>query len=179
MKIRKRALAALLAAVMAVTGALLPTNPVQAEESQAASQTGLTEELPAAPSAMTEEEIEEAAMAADGVEITHLPEADGDYLVYMKPEAAGAVSIQNEVQEIAAEAPEVIVEADLSAAEARELKKLSSQTEAVYIEENIYLDGASADGIPKETDTDDFDPSGEDGERDMSFLDDMSALRAS
>ena len=176
MKNRKRALAAILATVMAVTGVLLPTNPVQAEESQAASQTGLTEELPAAPSAMTEEEIEEAAMAADGVEITDLPEADGDYLVYMKPEAAGAVSIQNEVQEIAAEAPEVIVEADLSTAEARELKKLSSQTEAVYIEENIYLDGASADGIPKETDTDDFDPSGEDGERDMSFLDDMSAL---
>ncbi len=181
MKNRKNATAAILAAAMAVTGTLLPASHIWAEGNQTTFQNDITEKLPAMPSDMTEEEIEKAAMAADGAEIIDLPEKDGDYLIYMEPEAAETTLIQNEVQEIAAEAPEIIVEADLSAAEARELEAQSRQSEEIYIEENIYLDGASIEKFPTEApDTnaiaDDSDSTDASSEDDISFLNNMDAL---
>ena len=200
---RKKTTAAILAAAIALTGAMIPASSIWAEENQVASQSGITEktqtalpsvaaglsdgttagtaEMSANPLGMTEEEIEEAAMASDGVEIVDLPESDGDYLIYMEPEAAETVSIQNEVQEIAADSPELIVEADLSAAEARELEAKSIQSEEIYIEKNIYLDGASIEKIPTEAsaanDTaDTADSTDESAEDDTSFLASMDAL---
>ena len=190
MKNRRKATAAMLAAAIAVSSILMPASPIHAGGNQEAPSTSTTEKLPA-PSDMTEEEMEEAVMAADGVEITNLPEEDGDYLIYMEPEAAEAVLIENEVQEIAAGSPEVIVETDLLAAEVRELEILSRQTEAVYIEENIYLDGASSDKVSTkeasiagistgakamgETASGSFSAA-ESEENESSFLDGMSAL---
>ncbi len=177
MRDKGRFMAVILAAAMTVANIVVPADAVRAEE--------YADE---AISAMTEEEItefavsDEAAAVADGVELVDLPTEDGAYVVYMETDITDEVSIGDEVQEIAVEAPEVIVETDLTAVQARELQILSSQSEEIYIEENIFLEGASLDAsvpVPAEWESDDameseFEET--EWESDNSFLEEMDAM---
>lgn len=177
MRDKGRFMAVILAAAMAVANIVVPADAVRAEE--------YADE---AISAMTEEEIteyavsDEAAAVADGVELVDLPTDDGAYVVYMETDITDEVSIGDEVQEIAVEAPEVIVETDLTAVQARELQILSSQSEEIYIEENIFLEGASLDAsvpVPAEWESDDAMESAfeeTEWESDNSFLEEMDAM---
>ena len=142
---------------MTATNILMPADAVRAGEN-----------TDAAVFARTEEEItdyavsEEAAAVADGVELVDLPAEDGAYVVYMETDITADISLGDEVQEIADWASETIVETDLSASQARELEIRSSQSEEIYIEENIFLEGASSDTFaskPAEWEEDDADES--------------------
>lgn len=153
MKNRKRFLACMLATALCVSNFAVPDNRVYAMEE--------------AMEKMTEEEIEEAAAVADGVEIVELPKEDGDYVVYMGSDVADEISIENEVQEIAETVPEVIVETDLSAEQVKELEMQDNMLDEIYVEENFYLEGASDD---------DFDPEIDCFDVDNSFLKDMDSM---
>ena len=154
----KRTIAAVVLMVsMTATNILMPADAVRAGEN-----------TDAAVFARTEEEItdyavsEEAAAVADGVELVDLPAEDGAYVVYMETDITADISLGDEVQEIADWASETIVETDLSASQARELEIRSSQSEEIYIEENIFLEGASSDTFaskPAEWEEDDADES--------------------
>lgn len=155
MKRRKRILTGILATAVMVTNIVSPVGTVQAKE--------VTDEE---ASGMTEEEIEEAVAAADGVDLIELPDEDGKYVVYMETGCGDEFSSKEEVQELAEEVTEVIVEADLSPERVQEFEALSNQSETVCIEENIYLEGASTD----------FDPDIDIGYTDDSFLEDMDVM---
>lgn len=155
MQKRKRFLTGVLAMALMVTNIVSPVGTVQAEE--------VTDEE---SSGMTEEEMEEAVATADGVDLIELPDEDGKYVVYMETGCGDEFSIKEEVQELAEEVTEVIVEADLSPERVQEFEALSNQSEAVCIEENIYLEGASTD----------FDPDIDIGYTDDSFLEDMDVM---
>ncbi len=128
MKNKKRFLAVALVGAMAITGIVIPGDALKAAEF--ANMTGTDEE-----------EMEKAIAAGDGVELAELPDKDGTYIVYMETDVTDKVSIGDEVQEIAAEAPEVIVETDLTTEQVQELELLSRQYEELYIEENFFLEG--------------------------------------
>lgn len=155
MKRRKRILTGILATAVMVTNIVSPVRTIQAKE--------VTNEE---ASGMTEEELEETVAAADGVDLIALPEEDGKYVVYMETSCGDKFSNNEEVQELAEEVTEVIVEANLSPERVQEFEALSNQLEAICIEENIYLEGASTD----------FDPDIDIGYINDSFLEDMDIM---
>lgn len=77
------------------------------------------------------------------VEEVDLPKENGKYVIYMEDDYADEVSLINDVYEITTDSQEVIVETDLSAVQFEHLEELSNLEEEVYVEENIFLTGAS------------------------------------
>lgn len=91
------------------------------------------------------------------VEVAELPDEDGDYVVYMESDRTDEVSFTDEAYEINTDSPAVILETDLSAAQLDQLEELSGQEEEVYVEENIFLTGASGSIDLDETDIEEND----------------------
>lgn len=90
------------------------------------------------------QEDESESMDA-AVEIAELPDEDGKYVVYMENDRTDEVPLPNDLHELAADSSEVVLETDLTTAQLEQLKELSSQNGEVYVEENVFLMGASSD----------------------------------
>lgn len=122
MRNRQKFLAVLLTVSTAVSGIAIPAYDVMAYEA-----------------------VQEAVceLTDPAVEEVKLPEEDGEYVVYMENNKADEVSIADDAYELSGDnSAEVILETDLSAQQMEQLDEWSGQEE-IYIEENIFLTGAS------------------------------------
>lgn len=122
MRNRKKFLAVLLAVSTAVSGIAVPTCNVRADDAAWEADCEPTDPV---------------------VETAELPEEDGEYVVYMENNQADEVSLADDAYELSGDnSAEVVLETDLSASQMEQLDELSGQEE-IYIEENIFLTGAS------------------------------------
>ena len=137
MKNRNRYLAMLLTVSTIVSGFTLPSSDVRAE------QTGQETECEVIDPAVVEPE---------------LPETDSEYVVYMENSQPKEVSFADDTYELSSDnSAEIVFETDLSEKQLEQLEELSGQEE-IYVEENIFLTGASQ--TAEEEDTDNWDDLG-------------------
>lgn len=137
MKNRNRYLATLLTVSTIVSGITLPSSDVRAE------QTGQETECEVIDPAVVEPE---------------LPETDSEYVVYMENSQPKEVSFADDTYELSSDnSAEIVLETDLSEKQLEQLEELSGQEE-IYVEENIFLTGASQ--AEEEEDTDNWDDLG-------------------
>lgn len=137
MKNRNRYLATLLTVSTIVSSITLPSSDVRAE------QTGQETECEVIDPAVVEPE---------------LPETDSEYVVYMENSQPKEVSFADDTYELSSDnSAEIVLETDLSEKQLEQLEELNGQEE-IYVEENIFLTGASQ--AAEEEDTDNWDDLG-------------------
>ncbi len=122
MKKRKRFFAVLLAASTMMSGIIIPTSDVRSDQK--------------------EQDTENEPIASAVVE-AELPEADGEYVIYMEDSWPNEVSLTDNTYELSgSSSEETILEANLSQNQLIQLEELNGQEE-IYVEENIFLTGAA------------------------------------
>ena len=136
MKKRKRFWAVLLAASTMMSGIIIPTSNVKAE--------------------LKEQDTEDEPITPAVVE-AELPEADGEYVIYMEDSRPNEVSFVDDTYELSgSNSEETVLEADLSQNQLNQLEELSGQEE-IYVEENIFLTGAAQEAEERDINWDELE----------------------
>ncbi len=136
MKKRKRFWAVLLAASTMMSGIIIPTSDVRAD--------------------LKEQDTEDEPITPAVVE-AELPEADGEYVIYMEDSRPNEVSFVDDTYELSgSNSEETVLEADLSQNQLNQLEELSGQEE-IYVEENIFLTGAAQEAEERDINWDELE----------------------